>query len=70
MGRRIAVGLVWAVGACVVGAFAGGWLIATFSSNVHDRDVEAAMTGAFVIGPIAGIVGFVIGVVRAGRRAA
>ena len=24
------------------------------SSNVHDRSMEAAMTGAFVIGPLAG----------------
>ena len=32
-----------------VGLFGGMWLVNTFSSNVQDRELEAAMTGAFVI---------------------
>ncbi|HEX8692907.1 MAG TPA: hypothetical protein VF746_10835 [Longimicrobium sp.] len=38
------------------------------SSNTHDGDVEAAMTAAFVCGPLAALIGFVVGLVRSGRR--
>lgn len=68
MARRILVGLLWAVGGYIVGAFAGGWLVSALSSNTHDRNLEAAMTGAFVIGPMAAIFGFVIGFGRARQR--
>ena len=35
---------------------AGGWaLILALSPNTHDRSVEAAMSGAFVFGPIAAV---------------
>jgi hypothetical protein len=34
------------------------------SSNAHDRSVEAAMTGAFLFGPLVGLIGFVIGAAR------
>jgi hypothetical protein len=49
-------------------AFAGYFLISWFSSNTHDRSVEAAMTAAFVFGPFAALIAFIVGVVRAGRR--
>jgi len=42
--------------------------VAQTSSNTFDLDMEAAMTGAFVTGPLLGIVAFVIGAVRGGRR--
>jgi hypothetical protein len=35
-----------------IGLFGGMWLVNTFSNNPRDRELEAAMTGAFVIGPI------------------
>jgi nitric oxide reductase large subunit len=59
--RRFAIGLGCALAAWVIGAFAGGFLISLASSNAHDRSLEAAMTGAFVIGPIAAIIGFMAG---------
>ena len=62
--RRVGIGVLWAVPAYLVGAFGGGFLISLLSSNTHDRSVEAAMTGAFVLGPLAGLIGFVAGVVR------
>lgn len=46
----------------LAGAFGGGFLINTFSSNAHDRSLETAMTGAFVCGPIVGLVTFAISV--------
>ena len=42
-----------------IGLFGGMWLINTFSNNPRDRELEAAMTGAFVIGPIVAIVALV-----------
>jgi hypothetical protein len=59
--------MVWAVCGYLIGAFGGGFLINALSSNQFDRSVEAAMTGAFVTGPLAGIVGFVVGFARSGR---
>lgn len=66
--RRVATGLLCAVGGYLLGGLAGYLLIAGFSGNAHDRPVEAAMTGAFVVGPFAAVVAFVIGVVFGGKR--
>ncbi len=62
--RRIGFGLLWGLVTYLIGAFGGGYLLTLLSSNTHDKELEAAMTGAFVFGPLAGIVGFVIGFVR------
>ena len=65
--RRIGFGILWGFVGYLCGAFGGGLLVAQATSNSFDPDVEAAMTGAFVIGPLVGIVAFIIGAVRAGR---
>lgn len=58
--RQVMIGLACA-GVGYVAGFAGGaFLINRFSSNVHDGSLEAAMTGAFVIGPAFAVIGFVI----------
>jgi hypothetical protein len=62
--RRVLFGFLYGVPAYLLGAFGGGAAISLLSSNQHDRSVEAAMTGAFVLGPVAAIIGFVIGVIR------
>ena len=59
MAKQILRGAIWALAAYFIGAFGGGRLVSIFSSNQHDRSLEAAMTGAFVLGPMAAIVGFV-----------
>jgi hypothetical protein len=61
---RIGRGLLWAVAAYFAGGFIGYWLIMWFSSNTHDRSMEAGMTGAFVLGPLSALVGFIAGVFR------
>ena len=68
--RRLGHGLLWGVPAYLLGAFGGGYLVSQFSSNMHDRSLEAAMTGAFVLGPLVGIIGFLVGAVRATPPAA
>ncbi|HET9223154.1 MAG TPA: hypothetical protein VFO07_11645 [Roseiflexaceae bacterium] len=44
----------------IVGLFGGMWLVSMLSPNTHDRTVEAAMTGAFFIGPLMAILAFVV----------
>ena len=63
--KRIAVGLLFAVVGYCLGTFGGMMLIEATSSNQHDRSVEAAMTGAFVIGPLVAIAAFIAGAVWA-----
>jgi hypothetical protein len=70
MMRRLGRGLLYAVPGYIVGAFGGGWLVSVVSSNPHDRSVEAAMTGAFVLGPLAAIIAFVVGLSRGPTGAA
>ena len=69
MARRIGFGIAWGFAGYLCGAFGGGWLVAQASPNTFDRDMEAAMTGAFVIGPLVGLVAFAIGAWRGGRPA-
>ena len=60
MSKRIAMGILGGMLGYVLGAFGGGYLVSVLSSNTHDRSVEAAMTGAFVLGPLAGVVGALV----------
>ncbi len=64
MMRRLLVGLLWAVPGYLVGAVGGGFFVYLVSANQHDRSMEASMTGAFVLGPLAALLGFVIGAAR------
>lgn len=52
----------------LVGAFGGGYLLSLLSANVHDKSLEAAMTGAFVTGPIGAVIGFVVTLAWSRRR--
>jgi len=50
--------------ASAFGGYAGGFLIGmavitAFSSNRHDKSTEAAMTGAFVFGPLGAVLAMV-----------
>ena len=51
--------LLIAVVAYVVAAVGGYYLISKLSSNTHDKSMEATMTGAFVLGPIAAVIAFI-----------
>lgn len=66
--RRVGFGLLFALAGYVLAAVASYLLIMEFSSNVHDRSVEAAMTSAFFFGPIGGVIGLIAGVIFGGRR--
>lgn len=66
--KRLGLGLLFAIIGCVVAAIAGYFLILEFSSNMHDRSLEASMTGIFFFGPAGAVIGFLAGVVLGGRR--
>jgi hypothetical protein len=57
--------LLGALAGYVVGAFGGGFVVSALSGNTHDRSVEAAMTGAFVLGPPGAAGGCLVGFLRA-----
>ncbi len=61
--KRFGIAVLWGLGGYLAGAFGGGWAVSQFSSNVHDRSVEAAMTGAFFFGPALAIAAFVAALV-------
>ncbi len=62
--RRVLVALLSGVAGYLIGAFGGGYLITVFTSNTHDASVEGAMTGAFVTGPVLGLVALLAGFFR------
>jgi hypothetical protein len=67
--KRFGIGILGCLLGYLVAAIAGYFLIGILSSNMHDRSVEAAMTSAFVVGPIGAIVGFIVGFILGGRPA-
>jgi hypothetical protein len=67
--RALLVGLLVAVPGYAAGVLLGIGLVQAFSDNGHDRAVEGAMTGAFVIGPIVALACFVGGALAYARRA-
>lgn len=46
--------------AYVVAAVAGYFLVMKLSSNTHDKSMEATMTSAFILGPIAAVIAFIV----------
>jgi hypothetical protein len=66
--RRLGSGILWSAVFYVLGAVAGELLVVAISPNTHDLAVEAAMTSLFVIGPIAGFLGLILGVSRSRKQ--
>lgn len=69
MFKRFLISLACGIAGYVVGAFGGGYLVSVLTANQHDAPIEAAMTGAFAIGPIVGLIALIVGFVRSGPRA-
>lgn len=62
------IALVSSVLGYMVMAFVGYFLVMMFSSNKHDREMEAAIIAAFVAGPIGLILGIIVGYFVARNR--
>lgn len=65
--RRFGIALLAAAVGYGAAALVGYFLTDALSSNVHDRAVEAAMSAAFVWGPLGAVAGFAAGLVHSGR---
>ena len=57
--KTLGLSLLVAIVGYLAGFFGGMLLVETFSSNPHDKSVEAAMTGAFVVGPLVAVIAVV-----------
>jgi type IV secretory pathway VirB2 component (pilin) len=66
--KPLGLSLLAAIVRYFIGLFGGMSLVETFSSNAHDRSMEAAMTGAFVIGPVAALVAVLVTIIYGLRR--
>jgi hypothetical protein len=65
--KRFGTGLLCAVVGYIAVAVASYFLVLEFSSNRHDRSVEAAMTSVFFYGPVGAVLAFIAGIVAGGR---
>ncbi len=59
--KTIGVMFLWLIGGYVGGVPVGWFLIQMFSSNRHDKDLEAAMTSGFFIAPIIALIAAITG---------
>lgn len=67
--KTFGLGVLAALVGYVIGMLSGVFLIETLSSNRHDRSMEAAMTGAFVVGPLMAVVAVIVVLVIHARKA-
>ena len=65
--KRFGIALAHSLLGYVAMALLGYVAIGQFSTNVHDRQLEAAMTAAFVTGPLGAVIDFIVGFMRGGR---
>jgi len=66
--KTFGVALLAAILGYVVGLFGTMVAIEVFSSNTHDKSMEAAMTGAFVGGPLIAIISVIVILVLRRKR--
>lgn len=64
LGKRLLLSFGLGLVGYVVGLFGGLGLVSLLSSNQHDRSMEAAMTGAFVVGPLTALLFATVSFVR------
>lgn len=57
----VAAGIAGYITAAILGYF----LVSLLSLNTHDRSLEAAMTAAFVCGPLGALIAAIVTFVRA-----
>ncbi len=62
---RVALGLF---AGYALGALSGYAGVQAFSGNMHDKDLEAAMTAAFATGPLGAALGVAMALWMARRR--
>ena len=58
--KTLGLSLLAALVGYVTGLFGGMGLVNLFSDNTHDKSMEAAMTGAFFVGPLVAVLAFIV----------
>ncbi len=66
--KTFGLALLSAIAGYIAGFLAGLGAVEAFSSNSHDRSMEAAMTGAFVVGPLMAVLSVVVILIVRARR--
>lgn len=66
--KTFGLAILAAIGGYLVGLFTGMLVIDAISSNAHDKSVEAAMTGAFVFGPLMAVAAVIALLIFRSRR--
>ncbi len=61
--KRFGLGLPCGFGGYLVVAVLSYFAILQFSPNGHDRELEAAMTSVFFLGPIGAVLSFILGLI-------
>ncbi|MPR37223.1 hypothetical protein [Salmonirosea aquatica] len=59
--KYVGIGFLIGLAGYILAAFLSYYLMGKFSSNGHDRSVEASMTSIFFLGPIGFILAFIGG---------
>ena len=67
--KTFGLALLAAIGGYFIGLFGGMFAVETLSSNTHDKSLEAAMTGAFVAGPLMAVLAVIVVLVYRSARA-
>ena len=65
--KRFGIALGYSLLGYVAMALLGYVAVGQFSTNAQDRQLEAAMTAAFVTGPLGAMIGFIVGFMRGGH---
>ena len=66
--KTFGLAVLAATGGYLIGLLGGIFLIEAYSSNQHDKSVEAAMTGAFVSGPLMATVAEIVTLIFRSRH--
>ena len=66
--KTFGLAVLGGIGGYLIGLFSGMLLIENLSNNHHDRSVEAAMSGAFLIGPMMAATAVIIVLLLRSRR--
>jgi hypothetical protein len=66
--KTFGLAVLAAIGGYLIGLFSGMFLIEAFSNNSHDRSLEAAMTSAFVVGPLTAATAVIMVLIARARR--
>ena len=66
--KTFGLAVLAATGDYLIGLIGGMFLIEAYSSNQHDKSVEAAMTRAFVSGPLMAAVAVIVTLIFRSRH--